>query len=148
MCQENLPYEDSVLSEELSEETENTPDAQSTIRLESNELKTFYADLQSEMDTLTHQLDEMLGGESRTYSEEEPPIVKKPEKSEIMQDVIKEIVQPKKSAITERQLRALSRKHLLMMIRDLEEELEQLRTERENMLLAYKAGPGQNQHRI
>ncbi|MCL2105701.1 MAG: hypothetical protein FWH26_01350 [Oscillospiraceae bacterium] len=40
------------------------------------------------------------------------------------------------SAITEKQLRALSKKHLLMMIYDLEKELEQERREKEFLLRA------------
>jgi len=42
--------------------------------------------------------------------------------------------------LTEQQLRALNRKHLLMMLRDLEEELQQAEEEKENLLLAYRAG--------
>jgi len=45
-----------------------------------------------------------------------------------------------RSAITDQQLRALGRKHLLMMIRDLEMELEQAKQENDNLLLAYQAG--------
>ena len=45
-----------------------------------------------------------------------------------------------KSVITEQQLRALTRKHLLMMIRDLERELSQVKRERDNLLLAYQSG--------
>lgn len=47
------------------------------------------------------------------------------------------------SIITENQLRALSRKHLLMMIRDLETELQQVKHEHQNLLLAYQAGLAQ-----
>ena len=43
-------------------------------------------------------------------------------------------------AITERQMRALSRKHLLLMLRDLEQELLQVTRERDNMLMACRAG--------
>jgi len=43
-------------------------------------------------------------------------------------------------AISEQQLRALSRKHLLMMLRDLEKELHQERSEKEHLLLACRAG--------
>ena len=46
----------------------------------------------------------------------------------------------KKPAITEKQLRALSRRHLLMMIRDLERELAQAKAEKDEMLLAFRAG--------
>jgi len=46
------------------------------------------------------------------------------------------------TAITQRQLRALKRKHLLVMIRDLEEELWQVKKEKTEMLLAYQAGCG------
>jgi len=42
--------------------------------------------------------------------------------------------------ITEKQLRALSKKHLLIMIRDLEIELKQEKKEKENLILAYRAG--------
>ena len=48
--------------------------------------------------------------------------------------------QPPASIITDEQLRALSRKHLLMMIRDLEKELLQAKQERDSLLIAYKAG--------
>jgi hypothetical protein len=46
--------------------------------------------------------------------------------------------------INEKQLRALSRRHLLMMIYDLQEELIQIRGEKEAMLQAYQAGRAQN----
>ena len=42
--------------------------------------------------------------------------------------------------ITEKQLRALSRRHLLLMIRDLEKELRQAKGEMELLRLAYLAG--------
>jgi len=42
--------------------------------------------------------------------------------------------------ITDQQLRALTRKHLLMMLRDLEKELMQERGEKEHLLLACRAG--------
>ena len=45
-----------------------------------------------------------------------------------------------KPALTEQQLRVLNRKHLLMMLRDLEEELQRVGEEKENLLLAYQAG--------
>jgi len=44
------------------------------------------------------------------------------------------------SNITEKQLRALSRKHLMLMILDLQEDLNRTREEKEDMLIAYKAG--------
>ena len=44
------------------------------------------------------------------------------------------------TGITEKQLRALSRKHLLMMIRDLELELAQVKEEKAEMILAFRAG--------
>ena len=47
------------------------------------------------------------------------------------------------AAITDQQLRALNRKHLLIMIRDLEKELRQKVEEIDNMLLAYQAGIAQ-----
>jgi len=47
--------------------------------------------------------------------------------------------------ITEKQLRALSRKHLLMMIFDIQEELIRTKEENEKMLTAYKAGIAQMQ---
>ena len=47
---------------------------------------------------------------------------------------------PMKPVLMEKQLRAMSRKHLLMMIRDLERELSQVKTEKEDMLLAFRAG--------
>ena len=43
-------------------------------------------------------------------------------------------------SITERQMRALSRKHLLLMLHDLEKELLQVKRERDNMLTACRAG--------
>ena len=45
-----------------------------------------------------------------------------------------------KPAITQRQLRALKRKHLFIMIRDLEQELQQVKKEKAEILLAYQAG--------
>jgi len=45
----------------------------------------------------------------------------------------------KTPGITDRQLRALTKKHLLMMIRDLETELVREKGEKENLLLAYRA---------
>ena len=50
---------------------------------------------------------------------------------------------PQEAAITERQLRALSRKHLLIMVRDIEKELRQAKEERESLFLAYNAGLSQ-----
>ena len=47
---------------------------------------------------------------------------------------------PKEATIDERQLRALSRKHLLIMIRDLETELERVKQEKENLIAAYNSG--------
>ena len=47
---------------------------------------------------------------------------------------------PPPPAFTRRQLRALSRKHLLLMLRDLERELQQTRRERDRMLIACQAG--------
>ena len=49
----------------------------------------------------------------------------------------------KKTVFTDRQLRALSKKHLLLMIRDLEKELSREKQEKENLLLAYHAGAAQ-----
>ena len=46
----------------------------------------------------------------------------------------------RKPAMTDQQLRALSRKHLLMMLCDLEKELQQERSEKKNLLLACRAG--------
>jgi len=45
-----------------------------------------------------------------------------------------------KPAMTDRQMRALSRKHLFMMIRDQEKELAQLKKEKADILLAFRAG--------
>jgi len=45
--------------------------------------------------------------------------------------------------MTERQLRALRYKHLYMLIRDLEEELEQVKKENAQMRLAYQSGLSQ-----
>ncbi|MCL2487849.1 MAG: hypothetical protein FWE80_04120 [Oscillospiraceae bacterium] len=50
---------------------------------------------------------------------------------------------PAEPAITEKQLRALSRKHLLMMIFDLQEELNRVTQENEKMITAYRAGLAQ-----
>ena len=49
---------------------------------------------------------------------------------------------PEEAVITQRQLRALKRKHLLIMIRDLEQELRQVKREKTELLLAYQAGCG------
>jgi len=40
--------------------------------------------------------------------------------------------------ISDKQLRALNKKHLLMMLRDLEKELAREKEEKENLLLAYR----------
>jgi len=45
-------------------------------------------------------------------------------------------------AITDKQLRALHRRHLYMMLRDQESELHRLREEMERLLIVYKAGQG------
>ena len=50
-----------------------------------------------------------------------------------------------KNEMTGQQLKVLGRKHLLMIIRDLEKELGQVKAEKEELLLAYKAGVVQNQ---
>ena len=42
--------------------------------------------------------------------------------------------------ITDQQLKMLSRINLLILIRDLEKELKQVREEKENLLLAYRVG--------
>ena len=55
---------------------------------------------------------------------------------------------PKESVITERQLRALSRKHLLIMVRDIEKELRQAKEEKESLFLAYNAGLSQRQAQV
>ena len=47
---------------------------------------------------------------------------------------------PAPAKITDRQMRALSKKHLFMMIRDLEAELQREKGEKENLLQAYRAG--------
>ena len=47
---------------------------------------------------------------------------------------------PGRPTMTQQQLRALSRRHLLVIIRDLEKELEQEKKEKESLLLAFKAG--------
>ena len=46
-------------------------------------------------------------------------------------------------SITDQQLRVLSRKHLMVMLRDLEKELQQFMEERERTYLAYQAGLSQ-----
>ena len=46
----------------------------------------------------------------------------------------------KKPVLSEKQLRAMSRKHLLMMIRDLECELAIVRAEKEKTILSFRAG--------
>jgi len=42
--------------------------------------------------------------------------------------------------LEESQLRVLRRKHLLMLLQDLEAELRRVKEEKANMLLAYRAG--------
>ena len=46
--------------------------------------------------------------------------------------------------ITDRQMRALGKKHLFMMIRDLETELAQEKHEKQNLLCAFSAGMNVN----
>jgi len=53
--------------------------------------------------------------------------------------------QPPKAEMTEKQLRILSRKHLLLMVLDLTRELEQAKEENEKLYLAYQAGLAQTQ---
>ena len=48
------------------------------------------------------------------------------------------------SKITAKQFRAMSRKHLLFMIRDLENELAEERKKNTELLLAYQAGLNQS----
>ncbi|MCL2106593.1 MAG: hypothetical protein FWH26_06015 [Oscillospiraceae bacterium] len=42
--------------------------------------------------------------------------------------------------ITDQQLRALGKRHLILMLRDQEKELQQLKREKQELLLAYLAG--------
>jgi len=53
---------------------------------------------------------------------------------------VKRFEEPAEPEMTERQLRALSKKHLLIMIRDLKKALNREKKEKENLLLAYQAG--------
>ena len=46
--------------------------------------------------------------------------------------------------ITDQQLKALTRKHLFIMIRDLQRELRKEKEEKEKLILAYKAGLARN----
>ena len=55
------------------------------------------------------------------------------------------IKKPQRPRITDKQLQALTKKHLLMMIRDLEKELIQEKKEKENLLMIYQALPMQRQ---
>ncbi|MCL1896388.1 MAG: hypothetical protein FWG03_07575 [Clostridiales bacterium] len=71
------------------------------------------------------------------------PQVSEPQVFEEAEVTAQAVTPTSKSAepvITDEQLRALSRKHLLMMIRDLELELAQAKKERDSLLIAYKAG--------
>jgi hypothetical protein len=52
------------------------------------------------------------------------------------------------STITERQLKALSRKHLLTMIFDLQEKLIRLTAESEKMFIAYQAGIAEGRNQV
>jgi len=47
--------------------------------------------------------------------------------------------------MTDQQLRALQRKHLMLIIRDLEKSLEQAAAEREALMLAFQYGYAQGQ---
>ncbi|MCL2508300.1 MAG: hypothetical protein FWF05_03895 [Oscillospiraceae bacterium] len=49
------------------------------------------------------------------------------------------------SVIGDKQLRALSKKHLMLMLRDLEKELQSEKREKRNMILAFRAGITQRQ---
>jgi len=53
--------------------------------------------------------------------------------------------EPERPVMTDKQLRFVSRLHLLMMIRDLEKELMQAKEENKKLLTAYKAGLNQKQ---
>jgi len=48
--------------------------------------------------------------------------------------------------MTDQQLRALRRKHLLVLIRDLEEALQNANREKEQLLLAYQSGLAHEAH--
>ena len=56
--------------------------------------------------------------------------------------------EPREASITKRQFRALKRKHLLIMMRDLERELRLVKNEKAELLLAYQAGCGPERQRI
>ena len=53
------------------------------------------------------------------------------------------ITKPTQQTITDKQLRALDRVHLCIMLRDQEKELRQIREERDNLLLVCQARPQQ-----
>ena len=53
---------------------------------------------------------------------------------------LRKSVKPPAPVITEQQMRALSKKHLFMMIRDLEAELQQVKEENKKLLFAFQAG--------
>jgi len=55
---------------------------------------------------------------------------------------------PREASITKQQLRTLKRKHLLIMMRDLERELRLAKNEKAELLLAYQAGCGLERQRI
>jgi len=55
---------------------------------------------------------------------------------------------PREASITKRQFRTLKRKHLLIMMRDLERELQLAKNEKAELLLAYQAGCGPERQRI
>ena len=74
------------------------------------------------------------------YPKIEPNVKPKREKMRIFKKKNKNEAVPGAATITEQQLRALSRQHLFMMIRDLEKELQQVKRENESMLIAYQAG--------
>jgi len=76
--------------------------------------------------------------ESRGLLETLKPI--EPNEIHKLHEIRKPKDKPEAAAITQRQLRALSRKHLFIMIRDLEKELVQAKEEKADMLLAYQAG--------
>ena len=98
---------------------------------------------------------------TQSFLEKEKPQstpVKAPAKNEYSQDTLDNISEAfanrekssnrqAASIITEKQLRALGKKHLLIMIRDLEKELLLLQRENKNLLLAYETELAQKQLR-
>jgi len=97
-----------------------------------------FDDLYEEDEELFAWVDNLL--EDKTPAVRSTPCAPSPRRQNLPCLDVKNTAGAARPSITERQMRALSRKHLLLMLRDLEQELLQVTRERDNMLMACRAG--------